>query len=159
MDRSQLSQWILAVVCTITLSGCTVLHHVQVGQIDNRQPETLVPFTILMSETGVSTEEIGKIAKATNSYGGDNASAVADIVGMFQVGPRTGNPIYNPKYAEKLIYEIYQKCPSGRVTSLMSIREMKKYPVISGEIVKVTGYCRSATKVASTKISSEGETK
>lgn len=143
----------------VSLSGCAVLHHVQVGQIDNRQPETLVPFVILMSETGVSTEELGKIAKATNSYGGDNLKAVTDIVAMFQVGPRTGNPIYNPAYAEKLIYEIYQKCPSGRVTNLMSVREMKKYPVISGEIVKVTGDCRQATKVAAAPVSTQGEIK
>lgn len=147
----------LLICLAATLSGCAVLHHVQLGQIDNRQPETLVPFVILMSETGVSTEELGKIAKATNSYGGDNLKAVTDIVAMFQVGPRTGNPIYNPTYAEKLIYEIYQKCPSGKVTNLMSVREMKKYPVISGEIVKVTGDCRQTTKVAATPASTKGE--
>jgi len=157
MDRSLISRLVFIFFSGLA-SGCAVLHHVQVGQIDNRQPEGLVPFEIMMSETGVNLEEAGNIAKSTNSYGGDNVKAVTDIVGMFQIGPRTGNPIYNPQYAEKLIYQIYQKCPSGKVTNLMSIREMRKYPVISGEIVKVTGFCRKPIKVANINSSATLET-
>lgn len=100
-----------------------------------------IPFEIKMSEMGVSAEEIGALAKATNSRGGDNVAGAAAILSLFQTGPRTGNPVYDERYAEKLVYEIHQKCPSGRVSGLMSIREFRKYPVISGEIVKVTGYC------------------
>ncbi len=122
--------------------GCAVLHHVQVGQIDNRSEKVQIPFEILMSEVGVSTEEIGRLARATKSSGGENIAGVAEIISLFQMGPRTGNPTYNPKFAEKMIYEIFQKCPSGDVTGLVSIREMRKYPVVSGEIVKVTGFCR-----------------
>lgn len=132
----------------LLLSGCAILHHVQVGQVDNRNNFVQIPFEILMSEVGVSTEEIGKIAKSTRSNGGDNLAGIAEIVSLFQMGPRTGNLTYNERYAEKLIYEIYQKCPSGAVTGLMSIREMRKYPVVSGEIVKVTGYCRKARQQA-----------
>jgi hypothetical protein len=122
--------------------GCAVLHHVQVGQIDNRTAKSVaIPFEIMMSQTGISTEEISALAKAANSRNGDNASGAAAIVSLFQMGPRTGNLVYDEKYASRLVYEIHQKCPSGRVTGLMSIREMRKYPVISGEIVKVTGYC------------------
>lgn len=132
------------------LSGCAILHHVQVGQIDNRTANTVaIPFEVLLSETGVSTEDIGRLGKATNSQAGDAAENLAALIALFQMGPRTGNPVYSESYAEKLIYEIHQKCPSGRVTGLMSIREMRKYPVISGEIVKVTGYClrnRSASQ-------------
>ncbi|XGC82400.1 hypothetical protein ACES2L_07915 [Bdellovibrio bacteriovorus] len=135
-------------ILSFMVSGCAVLHHVQVGQIDNRDDFVQVPFEILMSETGVSTEEIGALAKASNSRAGDDAEAVADIIGMFQMGPRTGNPTYNPRYAEKLVYQIYEKCPSGNVTGLMSVREMRKYPAISGEIVKVTGFCRKPRKEA-----------
>lgn len=124
-------------------SSCAVLHHVQVGQIDSRPTDVAIPFEILMSETGVSTEEIGGIAK---SGGSNEIGQAAAIISMFQIGPKTGVQVYNEHYAEKLIYEIHQKCPSGRVTGLMSIREMRKYPVISGEIVKVTGYCLKGKK-------------
>lgn len=131
------------------LSGCAVLYHAQVGMVDNRNGASAVPFEVMISETGVSLEQAGKIAKATNTEAGKNAKAVTDIIGLFQIGPRTGNPVYNEHYAEKLIYEIHQKCPSGKVTGLMSIREMREYPVISGEIVKVTGYCLKTRATAS----------
>lgn len=133
----------------LQLSGCAVLHHAQVGQIDNRGTEVMIPFEIKMSETGVSVEDAGRIARSARSDGGERLGQLADIIGLFQIGPRTGNPVYDEHYAEKLIYQIHEKCPSGRVTGLMSIREMRKYPVISGEIVKVTGYCLRARKPAS----------
>lgn len=101
-----------------------------------------------MSEMGVSTEEIGKIANSMNKSGNSDVGNAAAIVSLFQIGPKTGLQVYNERYAEKLVYEIHQKCPSGRVTGLMSIREMRKYPVISGEIVKVTGYCLKARKTS-----------
>jgi len=132
---------------SLAFSSCAVLHHVQVGSIDTRTDSALVPFEILMTEVGVSTEEIGQMAKATNSSGGNQVSELAELVSLFQFGPRTGLQTYNERYAEKLIYEIHQKCPTGKVTGLMSIREMRKYPAISGEIVKVTGYCKK-NKVA-----------
>lgn len=141
MAKSNFIKSIMGICLAFGTSACAILHHVQVGQVDNRSQAAAIPFEILMSETGVSTEEIGKLAKATNSRGGDDVAGVAEIIALFQLGPRTGNPVYNARYAEKLVYEIHQKCPSGRVTGLMSIREMRKYPVISGEIVKVTGYC------------------
>lgn len=132
---------LLSLGLAFSLSGCAVLHHVQVGEIDNRDNKAQIPFEVLMSETGVNTQEIEAMARATNSKGGDNVGDAAAILSLFQMGPRTGNLVYNPRYAEKLVYEIHQKCPSGQITGLMSIREMRKYPAISGEIVKVTGYC------------------
>ncbi len=138
----------LFAICAIALSGCAHLHHVQIGQIDNRKALIDVPFEILMSETGVSTEDVAAIARATRTNAGKDAGNVAAIIGLFQMGPRTGNPVYSERYAEKLVYEIYRKCPSGRVSNLVSIREMRKYPVISGEIVKVTGVCREARTTA-----------
>ena len=134
--------------CATALSGCAILHHAQVGQIDNRNALVDVPFVILMSESGVSTEEIGALARATRTGAGKDVGNVAAIIGLFQMGPRTGNPVYNERYADQLVYEIYRKCPSGRVSNLVSIREMRKYPVISGEIVKVTGVCREPRTTA-----------
>ena len=48
---------------------------------------------------------------------------------------------FNDKYADQLARDIYKRCPSGRITGLLAIREMNKYPVVSGEIIKVKGYC------------------
>ena len=140
---------LLSLLFLIPFSGCAILHHVQLGEIDNRNSTAMIPFEILMSEAGVSTEDIGILAKASNSNGGDALANLAAVVAMFQLGPRTGNLVYNERYAEKLIYQIHEKCPSGQVTGLMSIREMRMYPVISGEIVKVTGYCRKTRTTAS----------
>lgn len=131
------------------ISGCAFLHHVQVGQVDNRAGMAQIPFEVLVSETGVSAEEIGDIARSTRSKGGDDAGRAADTLALFQMGPRTGNPVYSENYARKLIYQIHEKCPSGNITGLVSIREMRKYPAISGEIVKVTGYCLKARKPSS----------
>ncbi len=141
MEKTKILKVCLGLALTIVSSGCAILHHVQVGQVDNRSGTAMIPFEILMSEMGVSTEDINRIARSSRSQGGDDAAGIAAMVALFQIGPRTGNPVYNARYAEKLVYEIHQKCPSGRVTGLMSIREMRKYPVISGEIVKVTGFC------------------
>lgn len=130
-----------AVAASTVLSGCAFLHHVQIGQIDSRNDDAFVPFEILLNETGVSVEEIGGIAKALNTRRGDDAAGIAGLISLFQIGPKTGKPVYTERYAERMIYEIHQRCPTGRVTGLMSIRETRSYPAISGEIVKVTGYC------------------
>ncbi|MBX3019195.1 MAG: hypothetical protein KF767_15015 [Bdellovibrionaceae bacterium] len=128
-------------------TGCAILHHVQIGQIDSRDGNAAwIPFEVMVSETGVNTEEIGRFAKAANNGQNNAVSDAAAIVSLFQIGPRTGNLVYNQTYAEKVIYLIHEKCPSGRVTGLMSVREMRKYPAISGEIVKVTGYCLRTRK-------------
>ncbi|MDP6330920.1 MAG: hypothetical protein QGF55_08685, partial [SAR324 cluster bacterium] len=95
-------------------------------------------FEIKVSETGFNLEEAGEIEAA---LGSDSGKEVGDLLGMFQMGPRTGNPVYNERFAEDLLFLIKQKCPNGRVSGLTSVREQRRYPVISGEIVKVTGHC------------------
>jgi len=149
MTKRKFSTFASGLVVALAMCGCAHLHHIQVGQIDNRDDTVAVPFEILMSESGVSTEEIGAIARASQSNAGDNLGAVAAIVSLFQMGPRTGNPVYDRHYAERLIYQIYEKCPSGHVSDLQSIRETRKYPVISGEIVKLTGVCKHPKTTAS----------
>ncbi len=124
------------------LAGCAQLHHVQVGEITSHPQFVQKPFEVKISETGVNLGEIKDIANATTrGRTQDQANDLADAIALFQMGPRTGNPVYVKDYAKNLIQLIYEKCPSGKVTGLVSIRETRKYPVISGEIVKVTGYC------------------
>lgn len=152
LNKKSLGRGVQALIVLAGFSSCAVLHHVQVGQIDNRDSLVDVPFEIKVSEMGVSLEEAGRVARVIGGNAGQAASGLTAIISLFQFGPRTGNPVYTETYAEKLIYDIYEKCPSGRVSDLVSIREMRKYPVISGEIVKITGVCRSPKTTAGNKI-------
>ena len=122
--------------------SCAQLHHVQVGEIENRSGFVQKPFDIKISETGINIQEAAGITKAISSkQTNKEIQQVANVIAMFQMGPRTGNPVYVKDYAKNLIQLIYEKCPNGQVTGLTSVRESRKYPVVSGEIVKVTGYC------------------
>lgn len=126
----------------IAFSSCAMLHHVQLGEVVGSSSYNAVPFDIKISETGINIGELKEVSKVfLNKHGDKTADDAAAIIGLFQMGPRTGNTVYSKDYARNLIQLIYEKCPSGNVSGLMSIRETRKYPVISGEIVKVTGYC------------------
>ena len=149
MNSKRSFQWFLTGLSFLSVTGCATLHHVQVGQVDGRDATVGIPFEVMVSETGISTEEIDGIARVASQGGNNAVSGIAAIVSLFQMGPRTGNPVYTERYAEKLIYQIYEKCPSGEISDLMSIRETRKYPVISGEIVKITGLCHHAKTSAS----------
>ena len=60
---------------------------------------------------------------------------------MFQMGPRTGNPVYNATYARDLHQQLRRTCPRGHITGITAVREARKYPVISGEIVRIVATC------------------
>ena len=129
---------------TLFLQGCAYVHHTQVGDVVSSKNFVSVPFEVLVSETGINIQEAGQIGKAViqDKNAGDNVAAVAAIIGLFQMGPRTGNPVYSgDTYADKIYYALYEKCPSGQITGLQSTRETSKYPVVSGEIVKIRGLC------------------
>jgi len=98
-------------------------------------------FDIKVSELGVSTKEATEAAKAIAGRHKEEVETVGEIVSFFQYGPVTGKPVYNEHYARNIGALIYDECPSGRVTGLAAIREARNYPIISGEIVKITGYC------------------
>lgn len=127
---------------SLMLSSCAQLHHIQIGEIVSHPNFVQKPFEIKISETGINLGEAKEISKAfLSESGGKQADDIAAMIGLFQMGPSTGNPVYTKDYAKNLMQVLYEKCPSGRITGLTSIRETRKYPVISGEIVKVTGYC------------------
>lgn len=129
-------------ICSLA-SSCAALHHVQVGELNNDPKYALRPFELKVSETGVDFEEAGKVAKALNGSktGRSDIDKVNGYIQMFQQGPRTGNPVFSDSYAKNIVNDLYKECPSGKITGVTSIRETRKYPVISGEIVKVKGYC------------------
>ncbi|MBX3021993.1 MAG: hypothetical protein KF799_09980 [Bdellovibrionales bacterium] len=130
------------VLLGMIVAGCAQLHHVQMGDVYSPDGYVKQPFDIKVSETGVNLQEIGAASKALlNKQAGERMERAAALVGLFQMGPRTGNPVYVTGYTDGLVRAIYEKCPSGNVSGLMSVRETRKYPVVSGEIVKITGYC------------------
>jgi hypothetical protein len=127
----------------ISLSGCAVLHHVQLSDIDNRGQFVSVPMDVKVSENGFNVAEATHIAKSLSNNDNDrkNLGDLGAIIESFQMGPRTGSPVYSDRYAEKLIYQLHTQCPSGKITGVQSVRESREYPVIKGEIIKITGYC------------------
>ncbi len=125
------------------LVGCAILHHHQIGEVDSQVVLKGRRFEILMSQTGFSVNEAGAILKATtrSDQARKDIGQAQAIIELFQMGPRTGNPVFTEQFADNLVDRVLEKCPRGRVSGLSSTRETAKYPVVSGEIVKITGYC------------------
>ncbi|MCJ8318342.1 MAG: hypothetical protein MJK12_01825 [Colwellia sp.] len=129
-------------LCSLLIGGCSQLHHIHIGDIDQSQG-TLTPFTIEVNELGFDvarTAEIGaEVAKSASTS--ENLELVALILAISNFGPKTGNPVYNDAYADQLIYEIGKTCASQKITGLTSVREATKVGPVSGEVVRIKGYC------------------
>lgn len=126
-----------------TLPSCAVLHHAQLGDIDARHTRDSHPIDIKVSEMGFNMDEIRDLNETFNkSAKGQKAiDDIITIISLFQQGPSTGNPVFTDAYAKNIIHSLFKECPSGRITGLTMMRETRKYPVISGEIIRVTGDC------------------
>lgn len=125
----------------LLMQSCAVLYSVQMTDLDQTQCE-LIPFEIKVSEFGIDGAKVAQIgAIVTSGQTSNNLKAVRDIMAIVQFGPRTGNPVYSEKYADQLAQAVYQQCPSGKLTGLASYREARNYTAVSGEIVKVKGFC------------------
>lgn len=131
-------RWLVVSITTM-LTGCAVLHHVQLGDIDDRSRGKLIDLKV--SETGINLKEAAAIAKYAMRSKAREISAVENIVSAFQMGPRTGNMVFDEKYADQLVELLSATCASGKITNLMTVRESAKYPVVSGEIIKIKGTC------------------
>lgn len=126
-------------------SGCAVMHATQLGDIDADAVLSSEPFEIKLSTVGFDAQEAAETAAIiaeVSGKSGDKLSTAGDIIALFQMGPKTGKPVFTEKYSDSLIHELRTRCPSGRITGLSMIRETAEYPAVSGEIVKVTGYCK-----------------
>jgi hypothetical protein len=131
----------LGLLMGLCLSGCMRAHQVQLGEVDAQAVERGQHFEILISETGVNLDEAAEVVKVFAGSRAEEVDQAQDIVEMFQMGPKTGNPVYDEGYADALFEALRAECPRGQISGLMSVRETAQYPVVSGEIVKVTGYC------------------
>ena len=137
--------WQIGLVLSLAMlsSGCVFIHSVQVGEVDSKVVREGERFELRISEQGFNLEEGAKLAEAFASSAG-TAKGIRDaasIIQLFQMGPKTGNPVFSDDYTDDLIHQLKLKCPSGRISGLSSIRETAKYPVVSGEVVRLIGYC------------------
>lgn len=125
----------------LLLGACAHLHHVQLDDIDNTEAASAIE--LLVSETGVNLQEAGNISRSlSNSRSANkNIEQLQTLIALFQMGPVTGNPTYAADYTSQIPLLLLEKCPSGRITGITSIRESRKYPVVSGEIVKIRAFC------------------
>lgn len=125
----------------LVLTGCARLDQVQIGSIDQTQGN-LRPIHVQLSETGfdaaTGAELASRVAKGKTA---EQLEDLRTILALVNTGPRTGNPVYDDKYAEQLLTYLMNECPNGDITGIQSIREARSYAVISGEIVGVRAYC------------------
>lgn len=129
------------VMLLFLLNGCAILYRVQLGDIENSTEFVKVPIEVKVSEIGVDLKQVENLTRSAGTRQGDQAGDIAKTIQYFQMGPRTGVPVYTDKYAQKIVYQLHTQCPSGKITGITSIREARDYSVIKGEIVKVTGFC------------------
>ena len=134
----------LGYVLFLSLNACAIMHHTQVGEVDSKIVLKGRKFEILLSETGVNFKEAANIGKALTRHGKTkrDIGKVQEFISLFQMGPRTGNHVFTDSYADKIFDLLKQRCASGKISGLTSIRETAKYPVVSGEIVRIIGYCK-----------------
>lgn len=123
-------------------ASCARLDHVQISDIDQSQGP-LKAISVKVSNVGFDAAATTAIAAdlASSESARDNLGDLAAIMAMFNMGPRTGNPVYNDRYAEGLLQQLKQQCESGKITAIRNIREAKSYGTISGEIVRIDADC------------------
>lgn len=125
--------------------GCANLYHYSLADIDSTQG-LMTPFTVMVNETGASTTDAAAVAAGVALAAGSRQTAEAAgllglLLGLATYGPKTGLTVFSDSYADQTWQLIRARCPGGQITGLASIRETRRYPLISGEIVKITGYC------------------
>lgn len=126
---------------TLLFHGCSMVHNVTLGEFDYEPGYKYTPFEIKVSEVGFDLQEAAGWVDTLGGHGDGRYQKFADIIALFQMGPRTGKPVYSDYYSQNLYKAVFTKCPSGNVTGLLTIRETASYPVVSGEIIKIRGYC------------------
>ena len=126
----------------LLIGGCSQLHHVHIGDIDQSQGP-LTPFTIQVNELGFDAAKAAGIGAgaAKSASTSKDLELVAFILAISNFGPKTGNPVYNDAYAEQLLAEVIKACPSKKLTGLTSVREATNVGPVSGEVVRINGYC------------------
>jgi hypothetical protein len=138
---SRVSTWAWGIAALFAASGCAEFHHYQLSDIDSSEGR-LVPFELQVDETGLDVNEAFGVAKlAVDENSKKRLTGVESAVAFFQVGPSTGDATFDDHWADNLVAALHERCSSGRMTGVTTVRESTDYPVVSGEIVTIKGYC------------------
>ncbi len=125
----------------MSLSSCSQLYHYQLGDIDQSQGG-LRAFSVQVNQLGIDVSHAAKLgAELVKGEQRQRLKQVEFLVALTNMGPRTGQPVYDDNYADKIMDYVMGQCPSGKVTGISSYREALSSRVISGEIVSIRGYC------------------
>ncbi len=133
----------IVVLAGLALTGCASLHSVAITEQDFSTPAKRQPFDLKVSATGVDLGEAAGIARSlSKSQAVRRASnTVEDVWAAITYGPRTGQVTFTDAYADSLAEAVGRQCGGRPVSGLMVVRETNKYPVVSGEIVRIQGNC------------------
>jgi len=133
---------VLMISLILICSGCARLDHIQISDIDQSQGD-LRPISVKLSDTGFNASEAVAITSelAQSESAKENLGDLAAILALINMGPSTGNPVYNDRYAENILLQLHQQCPTGKITALRNIREARSYGPVSGEIVRIDADC------------------
>lgn len=135
-------QKLILVGTLLLLGACARLDYVQIGDIDQSKGK-LSPVSVKVSENGVEMAVIAGVAAelASSSKTSQQLREIRDLLALMNMGPRTGNPVFDDTYAENILDALYQQCASGKITGIRNIREATSYGPISGEIVRIDADC------------------
>lgn len=144
MRRQKLFNLNIAVLALCTVPGCANLHSVMIGE-RRIAPAGGQDFEVKVSETGFNVKEASQVVQAIggrNSGAGRAAKTVNHLYDLISFGPVTGNAVLDTQYADLIGEQASSSCAPEKTIGITSIRETMKYPVISGEIVKIEGLCK-----------------
>ena len=85
-----------------------------------------------------------KTIETITQYGSEKKNNTAsNMVALFQSGPKTGAPIYDPHWGEDLLSQLYQQCPSGELKNIHSRRQSTDYgdTGVTQELVIIEAIC------------------
>ena len=143
INRTNISRAGSILFLTFMLPSCAQLYSVKVGERDLTSPG--VGFDVKVNELGFDVGQAARIAKAigkNNSTVRQASNSLSSLWTLISSGPKTGNITFSDRYADTLAQASRAECAPNKTLSVISYRERNHYPVISGEIVRVTGVCK-----------------
>ena len=109
----------------IALIGCTRVHHVHIGAIDHTQRG--LPIEVVIDSIGVDAAQVARTVESITQRGQKKSDKLSDTIALFQMGPKTGAPVYDPHWGERLMRELHQKCPSAKLRNIHTQRLSTDY--------------------------------
>jgi hypothetical protein len=123
------------------LQGCAYMHHYQLSDIDSSHGQ-LRPISVQVNDVGFNLNEATALLKSMETKSqAKRTDTASDFISMFQYGPSTGDLTFNDTWGDRVSEALLARCPTGEITGVTTQREHMDYPVLSGEIITVKGYC------------------